>query len=1056
MSADKTYSELIEEISLLQQKISKLEQSEPLSKEMKEVLSESEAKYRAMIESSLVAVYIVQDRLFRFVNKRWCEIYGYQYEEVVDKMAPPDLVYPEDKKIMEESVRKRVSGEAGTTEYEIRSVRRDGKIITMRIFGSIMPYKGRLAILGTAIDITGLRKAEERLRANQARLSEVMDLAHVVYWEVDPEDNMFILNDPFYAFHGTTVEQEGGYRMSHEELAERFIHPDDRKLFLKKVQDGIVHVGPEYISDIELRIIRRPEEVQYAQSRTRIIKDKSGHLVKIYGSIQDITERKSMEEALKASEEKYRKIFEGANDGIYQTTPEGKFLSVNPAFARMFGYASAQEMISTVTNIGKQIYVDPRNREEIIQRLREDNRLDGFEVEVYRKDRSRFWVSMNIHAGRDASGSILYFERTNVDITKRKKAENGLKESEQRFKEMANMLPQTVCEFDLDGRFIFVNKNGLTTFGYTQEEINQGVNLSQIIIPEDHERARSNIQKVADSQDIGDREYTAITKDGRTFSVLVYSTPIVKNNKPVGIRCILIDITERKRAEKALIESEEKYRNVIENSLIGFHIMKDGLFKYVNKQFCEILGYSYEEIVDKAGPMDFVHPDDREMVAENIRKRTSGETDRTEYEFRAIRKDGQLINIKVIGTTMVYEGERVPTGTILDITREKNLETQLRQSQKIEAIGTLAGGIAHDFNNILTALMGYASLMQDKMDASNPLLSYVDQILIASQKGVDLTRSLLAFSRQQPITLTPLSLNKTVKMAEKLLKRLLTEDIELRIFLSDDNPIAMADKSQIDQILFNLVTNARDSMPHGGTLTIETSQAAMDDAFKHFHGYGEKGTYALFSISDTGVGMDEPTRERIFDPFFTTKEIGKGTGLGLSPVSGIVNQHKGYINAYSEPGVGTTFHIYLPATTQAVKKSEAVSGPIRGGNETVLIAEDSDEVRNLLKIMLTSRGYSIIEAVDGEDAIRRFSEVEKIDLAILDTVMPKKNGREVYDEIIRLKPDSKVLFTSGYTRDVILAKGMEDGRFEFIQKPVSPNTLLRKIRQMLDDVKEPN
>jgi len=766
MSVDKTYPELIEEMSLLKQRIKELEHSGPLSSGTNEVLSDSEAKYRTIVENSLVAVYIVQDRLFRFVNKRWCEIFGYRYEEVVDKMGPQDLVHPKDLKIMEENVQRRFSGETDSTEYEIRIVRRDGRIVTLRVFGSIMPYKGRTAILGTAIDITNLRKTQEQLRANQTRLSEAINLAHIVNLEIDPEEKMFILNDPFYAFHGTTAEQEGGYRMSPEELAQRFIHPDDREHFFNTMKENATRGNPEYISNMELRVIRRPKEVRYTHCRTRPIRDKSGRIVKIYGAIQDITERK--------------------------------------------------------------------------------------------------------------------------------KAESKLQESEQRFREMANMLPQTVCELDLDGTFTFANRNGLMTFGITEEEMNKGLNVTQFIIPENRERAIANLRKILNGENTEDREYTAITKDGRTFPALVYSTPIIRNDKAVGIRCILVDITDRKLNERTLAESEEKYRNVIENSLVGFFIVKNGLFRYVNKQFCEILGYTYEEIVNKAGPLDFVHPDDRDLMAENIRKRMSGETDRVEYEFRARRKDGQLINLKIIGTTMMYEGERAATGTILDVTKEKNLETQLRQAQKMEAIGTLAGGIAHDFNNILTALMGYASLIRTNLNPSDPVQSYVSQVLAASEKAADLTRSLLTFSRQQPLILAPLNINNNIKNTEKLLRRLLTEDIELRISLCKDDPIIMADKSQIDQILFNLVTNARDSMPHGGTLTIETNLVNLDDTFRHFHGYGEKGTYALLSGSDTGTGMDEATRERIFDPFFTTKEVGKGTGLGLATVYGIVKQHNGY------------------------------------------------------------------------------------------------------------------------------------------------------------------
>jgi signal transduction histidine kinase len=385
-----------------------------------------------------------------------------------------------------------------------------------------------------------------------------------------------------------------------------------------------------------------------------------------------------------------------------------------------------------------------------------------------------------------------------------------------------------------------------------------------------------------------------------------------------------------------------------------------------------------------------------------------------------------------------------------DITHELMVESKLRQAQKMESIGTLAGGIAHDFNNILTALMGYANLMQIKIDESNPLRPYVDQILSASRKAADLTRSLSAFSRQQPVSFTPLNINSTIKATEKLLKRLLTEDIELRTSFAQDDTIVMADKSQMDQILFNLVTNARDAMPEGGVLTIETSIADIDDGFFGAHGFGKPGRYVLTTISDTGTGMDEATCEKIFDPFFTTKEVGRGTGLGLATVYGIMKQHGGYITVYSEINHGTTFRIYLPAAPIKVNDKQDSVTIIERGNETVLIAEDNEEVRSFMREALQEHGYKIIEATDGENAIEKFKQYRDIDLIVVDSVMPKKNGREVYKEIHGINPHIKVLFTSGHTKDVVLDKGIKDKELDFIAKPLSLNGFLQKVREVLD------
>ncbi|HEX2967396.1 MAG TPA: ATP-binding protein, partial [Syntrophorhabdaceae bacterium] len=308
----------------------------------------------------------------------------------------------------------------------------------------------------------------------------------------------------------------------------------------------------------------------------------------------------------------------------------------------------------------------------------------------------------------------------------------------------------------------------------------------------------------------------------------------------------------------------------------------------------------------------------------------------------------------------------------------------------------------------------------------------------------------LAFSRKQPLSLAPMSVNCAIKATEKMLERLLTEDIELVVSLAADDIIVMADATQIDQILFNLATNARDAMKKGGRLTIETMPFQIDSKFTEFYGYGEPGGYCLLRISDTGCGMDETTMQKIFDPFFTTKELGKGTGLGLSTVYGIVKQHKGYINVSSQPGRGTTFSIYLPAPSSTVDEEKAFASAITGGNEVILLAEDDPGVRLFMKETLSYHGYQILEAEDGEDAIDKYNKYKNIHLVILDSVMPKKDGREAYDVIKNINPDAKTLFMSGYTRDVVLDKGVEEGRFEFISKPILPDELLRKVRDVLD------
>jgi signal transduction histidine kinase/CheY-like chemotaxis protein len=383
---------------------------------------------------------------------------------------------------------------------------------------------------------------------------------------------------------------------------------------------------------------------------------------------------------------------------------------------------------------------------------------------------------------------------------------------------------------------------------------------------------------------------------------------------------------------------------------------------------------------------------------------------------------------------------------------QKRLQMQLLQAQKMEAVGKLAGGIAHDFNNMLTAIIGYGSLLKMHVEDDEKMLQYVEQVLSSSEKAAKLVQQLLAFSRKQIINPKPVSINKLLKDVTKLMSRLLPENIELSVMLPDMELTAVIDGVQIEQAIINMATNARDAMPNGGMLGIYADAVTIDDEFKKAYGYGKPGNYALIIVYDTGEGMDENTRKMIFDPFFTTKEVGKGTGLGLAMVYGIIKQHNGYINVYSEPGRGTTFKIYLPLVKSAAieEHKPLISRPERG-EETILVAEDRADVRDLIKTILENFGYTVITAVDGDDAVNKFNEHKAdIDMLIFDVVMPKKSGKEAYDEIIRTNPDMRCLFMSGYTADIINKKAMLEDAIEFISKPLSPHDILKKVREILD------
>ena len=608
------------------------------------------------------------------------------------------------------------------------------------------------------------------------------------------------------------------------------------------------------------------------------------------------------------------------------------------------------------------------------------------------------------------------------------------------------------------GDIVHVNEKMCEMFGYTYEQLIQK-NISIIDLEDSKYKSDELIKEANSVQKSYLREWKVKNKSGEIFWTEISIKDAVIDNQKRALVAIR-DISQRKQAEEDRRLSEEKYRNIFERSVEGiFQATPDGLLISVNPSMARLFGYgSSEEMINKVKNVQeeiYVNPTDRERFKYELELNGRIEG----FETQNFRKDGKMIWVSLNARTVCDSGGKIMyyEGTAMDVTMRKNaeeekerLESQLRQAQKMEAIGTLAGGIAHDFNNILSVVLGFGSMLKIEVDKDTSAGKYVDQIVLAAEKATNLISSLLSFSRKQPAMLQPVKLNDVISSVEKLLITSLTEDIAFQKNLSEQNLVIMGDVTQIEQILFNLATNSRDAMPGGGKLIIETKLMDIKDDFTDILGYGEPGTYAVLSISDTGKGMDAQTKEHIFDPFFTTKSVGKGTGLGLSTVYGIVKQHNGFISVYSEPELGTTFHIYFPAVSADVEDKKADSPYVTGGNETILVAEDNDNVRYFIKTILNKWGYNVIEAQDGEDALKKYRATEKIDLMIIDSVMPKKNGREVYDEIKKDNPNIKVLFTSGYTRDIILDKGIEEKEVEFISKPITQNALLKKVREVID------
>ena len=665
---------------------------------------------------------------------------------------------------------------------------------------------------------------------------------------------------------------------------------------------------------------------------------------------------------------------------------------------------------------------------------------------------------------RDQHSLLTNQQSLRNEIEERKRAEEALQQSEERYRTILENIEDGYYEVDLPGNLTFFNDSLCRMLGYTRDEM-MGMGNKQYTDEENRKKLYEAFNEVyRTGKPAKGFDWQVFTKDGRKLFGEV-SVSLIRDSKglPIGFRGIARDITERKQAEEALRAEKQKFERLLENAPFGLIVIdQQGIFKYVNSKFVELFGYDVNEIPNGREWFRKAYPDSdyRHHVIETWIQDTniSAPGENVPRIFTATCKDGTKKIIRFI-TVNLGTGEYLMSCediTLVQRAEEEKavLAEQLRQSQKMEAIGRLAGGIAHDFNNLLTVIRGYNQLSLLELKPDDKLRQNIEEVTRATQRASDLTHHLLAFSRRQIMEMKVLNLNTLLKDLDKMLHRVIGEDIQLTYLLSDELGKIKVDPGQMEQVILNLAVNARDAMPSGGKLTIETSNAELDETYAHTHIGTKPGHYVMMSVSDTGMGMTPEVRERAFDPFFTTKEKGKGTGLGLSTCYGIVKQSGGNIWAYSESGRGTTIKIYLPRVDGSLEEPEepGEAAEILKGTETILAVEDEIEVRKLVAQVLLSQGYTVMEASNGKDALNVAQENtgRKIDLLLTDVVMPGMSGRELAEALGLRHPKMKVLYMSGYTDNAIVHHGVLEEGVNYIQKPFTLDTLARKVREVLD------
>jgi PAS domain S-box-containing protein len=941
-------------------------------------------------------------------------------------------------------------------------------------------------------------------------------------------------------------------------------------------------------------------------------------------------ETASLYTQVRNAEERYRSIFENAVEGIFQSTSDGRFTTVNPAMVRILGYNSPEEVIATFTDVGLQLYVDPKVHQEFTRTLNEGGIVKAGQFEAYRKDGRKIWLSLNMRLVSSETGAEICFEGAVEDITDRRQAEDELSRSEERYRDLVENAHDLIYEHDLSGNYTSTNKAAQRITGYSREE-GLRMNLANTLAPECVEKALDMLKRNLAGESVNAYELEIIAKNGSRIAVEVNTRLVLKNGVPVGVQGIARDITKRKTAENALRHSEARKRAILDSAMDCIVTMDhQGMVVDWNPASEKTFGFSQEEAAGREMTELIIPPRFRDQHRQGLpRDLATGEDYKLgqRLELSAQRRDGTEFPVELTITHTEFEGTPMFTGYLRDITERKHAEDrlvaqyavtraiaesntfsegaqtilqavcetlgwehgglwtlapgqdlmrcteiwqapgaqakefaqatresifeigvglpgrvwtncqpvwitdvvedanfsrlsiaaklgfrvacgfpiwlrsevlgvveffsrsirepdpallammatiggqigqfieskrveealseseeQLRQSQKLEAIGQLAGGVAHDFNNLLTVIGGYSSMILGKLPPESPHRSSVEEIKKASDRASSLTRQLLAFSRKQILQPKILDLNIIVSDLEKMVRRLIGEDIDLLALTDPELGRVEADPGQVEQVLLNLIVNARDAMPAGGKLTIETGNTVLSSDYALRHA-AIAGPYVMLAVSDTGCGMAADLQTHVFEPFFTTKGAGKGTGLGLATVYGIVKQSGGNIWLYSEVGKGTTFKIYLPRIDAVPVVQQISSGlpSLPKGTETLLLVEDEEQVRKMLQAILEGQGYNVLAAANGEEALEIATQYDsEIHLMITDVVMPQMSGPELAERLVTIRPDSRVLYMSGYTDDAIVRHGLLDAKLNFLHKPFDAASAARKVREILD------
>jgi PAS domain S-box-containing protein len=1017
-------------------------------------LRQSEESMRSILESALDCVITMdhQGRVMEF-NPAAETTFGYRRDEAVGQLLS-DLIIPPP---LRERHRKGLSRYLSTGEaavlgkrLELSAVRRDGsefpvELALTRIGSQVPPI-----FTGFIRDITERKRSEDALKQAEEKYRSIFENAAEGIFQTTPDGKYLSVNPALARMYGYGAPEE--LMTSVSDIGPLvYVNPERRMEFKQMIAER------GFVERFEYEVYRKDRSRVWLSENARAVRDASGAVIFYEGAVQDITERKRAEDAVRQAEEKYRNIVENAVEGVFQTTPDGKFITANLALARILGFDSVEELVDGRTDIAHESYVNAANRDEFKRLLEENGFVLNFELEAYRKDGSRIWLSENVRAVRDGKGTVLYYEGTAEDITKRKRVEDALRASEAHLQTVVENLDEGVVVSDLKGDLLHWNRAALKIHGIADlsegrrglTELADTFELSDM----DGKPLTVNewpLSRILRGENLRDLELRVRNLKAGWQRVFNYGGTLVQgaDNRSLMAIVTISDITQRKHAEERLFEQADIINRAQDAIII--RNFEDENITFWNKGAERVYGWSAKEALGKPmGELAIVDANEREAPLQLLT--SSGEF---RGEIKQVGKDGRQIIVDC-RASVIQNADGQSRSVLLintDVTGQKKLETQLLRSQRLESIGTLASGVAHDLNNILTPILMCAHTLRGDPD-DHDRQSAISLIEESAQRGAGVVKQVLTFARGIEGERVLMKPNHLLEEMIDIARKTFPKSIQLTGRYPENLWSIQGDPTQLHQVLLNLSVNARDAMPSGGSLTLAAENFMVDEHYAAMTPDAKVGPYVLLRVCDTGSGMPRATIEKIFDPFFTTKELGKGTGLGLSTALGIVKSHGGFISVYSESGKGTTFKLFLPAVmgNEDLQDSKTAMAPTDGKGQQILIVDDEPNILQVTKMIFEKHNYRVIAANDGTEALALFAQqMHSIEGVITDIAMPYMDGVALVRTLKKMKSDLAIIASTGQDDQPRLLELQSLGVKDFLTKPYSAEKLLTTLKGSLE------